>query len=329
MGSFTWVVLSGCQLFSQKPIGVFKVLKLGRISKTATKKETTVRRSSFLVDLFFLAFPPIQVGYFKASNQSQRLNWVGVPWQVWVGPCPKNLDPLAVHAVPRAWHFFPFHGLMDACVASSPGMIPQAVLGKWLGSDEEEKHQLFRCLPLRFHLSQRIFYAKNPIRHKPPRDGKKWDSPSWPKIMAHHFPVTSISIDASLWGYDIISEGASKTTLAMYTSFLFWLSKSRGVWSFYFQICFFLSSPCFFSSGSVVFFKGPAFLNESDDQIAQRIAEDFPSFGAPTLETVAQLRHQRTSRATTVRAKEYHDVVPLFFVENEGEPVLFWEIWVI
>eukprot|EP00434_Breviolum_minutum_P019343 symbB.v1.2.017050.t1/scaffold1314.1/size125707/3 len=54
---------------------------------------------------------------------------------------------------------------------------------------------------------------------------------------------------------------------------------------------------------------GPAFLNESDDQIAQRIAEDFPSFGAPTLETVAQLRHQRTSRATTVRAKEYHDVV--------------------
>lgn len=92
---------------------------------------------------------------------------------------------------------------------------------------------------------------------------------------------------------------------------------------------FFLSSPCFFSSGSVVFFKGPAFLNESDDQIAQRIAEDFPSFGAPTLETVAQLRHQRTSRATTVRAKEYHDVVPLFFVENEGEPVLFWEIWVI
>lgn len=60
-----------------------------------------------------------------------------------------------------------------------------------------------------------------------------------------------------------------------------------------------------------LFRKGPAFLNESDDQIAQRIAEDFPSFGAPTLETVAQLRHQRTSRATTVRAKEYHDVVPL------------------
>ena len=69
----------------------------------------------------------------------------------------------------------------------------------------------------------------------------------------------------------------------------------------------------------LLFLKGPAFLNESDDQIAQRIAEDFPSFGAPTLETVAQLRHQRTSRATTVRAKEYHDVVPLFFF-GKGEP---------
>ena len=64
--------------------------------------------------------------------------------------------------------------------------------------------------------------------------------------------------------------------------------------------------------------KGPAFLNESDDKIAQRIAEDFPSFGAPTLETVAQLRHQRTSRATTVRAKEYHDEAPLWFF-GKGE----------
>lgn len=90
--------------------------------------------------------------------------------------------------VPRAWHFFPFHGLMDACVASSPGMIPQAVLGKWLGSDEkkEEKYQIFRCLPLRFHLSQRFFLAKN-------------NGPSF---------SSSISICASPWGYDIISERA-------------------------------------------------------------------------------------------------------------------------
>jgi len=68
-------------------------------------------------------------------------------------------------------------------------------------------------------------------------------------------------------------------------------------------------------------------LNESDDKIAQRIAEDFPSFGAPTLETVAQLRHQRTSRATTVRAKEYYDVVPLLFLERENQrrTVYFWK----
>ena len=89
-------------------------------------------------------------------------------------------------------------------------------------------------------------------------------------------------------------------------------------YDFYFQICFFVL-PVIFFSASVVLFKGPAFLNESDDKIAQRIAEDFPSFGAPTVETVAQLRHQRTSRATTVRAKEYYDVVPLFFLERENQ----------
>lgn len=31
---------------------------------------------------------------------------------------------------------------MDACVASSPGMMPQAVLGKWLGSDEKTEPNL-------------------------------------------------------------------------------------------------------------------------------------------------------------------------------------------
>lgn len=84
----------------------------------------------------------------------------------------------------------------------------------------------------------------------------------------------------------------------------------------------------FFSVPPFLFPRGPAFLNESDDQIAQRIAEDFPSFGAPTLETVAQLRHQRTSRATTVRAKEYHDVVPLLFFWKGTEwkrTVYFWK----
>eukprot|EP00438_Fugacium_kawagutii_P017559 Skav228547 [mRNA] locus=scaffold1887:531731:537935:+ [translate_table: standard] len=41
---------------------------------------------------------------------------------------------------------------------------------------------------------------------------------------------------------------------------------------------------------------------------AQRTADDFPGFGAPALSAVAQLREQRPSRATTVRANRYHDV---------------------
>lgn len=174
MGSFTWVVLSGCQLFSQKPIGVFKVLKLGRISKTATKKETTVRRSSFLVDLFFLAFPPIQVGYFKASNQSQRLNWVGVPWQVWVGPCPKNLDPLAVHAmsskgltlfsIPRA------DGRLCSILSwnDTTGCVGKMV-GKWWGGEAPT----FQMLAPSFPLIPQNFLCQKPDSPQTPEGWKK------------------------------------------------------------------------------------------------------------------------------------------------------------
>ncbi|CAJ1326779.1 unnamed protein product [Effrenium voratum] len=52
----------------------------------------------------------------------------------------------------------------------------------------------------------------------------------------------------------------------------------------------------------------PSFLSDSDEQIATRVEKDFPSFGRPALEAVAQLRKQRASSATTVRANRYHDL---------------------
>ncbi|CAL1158584.1 unnamed protein product [Cladocopium goreaui] len=52
----------------------------------------------------------------------------------------------------------------------------------------------------------------------------------------------------------------------------------------------------------------PSFLEDDDEAIAQHLQQDFPSFGAPALESVAQLRQQRPSKATTVRANRYHDL---------------------
>ena len=160
-GSFTWVVLSGCQLFFPETYRCFQGFEAGSHLKNCNKKRT-VGRSSFLVDLFFLAFPHIQWVISRHPTEVNdsicwvflllsrgRSGWVHAQktWILW------RYMPW----VPRAWHFFPFHGLMDACVASSPGMMPQAVLGKWLGSDEEEKYQICRCLPLLFPLIPTIF----------------------------------------------------------------------------------------------------------------------------------------------------------------------------
>ena len=54
--------------------------------------------------------------------------------------------------------------------------------------------------------------------------------------------------------------------------------------------------------------EAPDFLENSDDELVrQRIGEDFPSFGPPELPAVQQLRAQRPSKATTIRANRYHD----------------------
>ena len=51
----------------------------------------------------------------------------------------------------------------------------------------------------------------------------------------------------------------------------------------------------------------PAFLEEAEEAIQQKIGEDFPTFGPPVLSAVEQLKAQRASKATTIRANRYHD----------------------
>ena len=71
-------------------------------SQKLQPKKATVRRSSFLVYLLFLEFPLIQWVISRHPTEvNDSICWVFFAelWQVWVGPCPKNLDPLAVHAM--------------------------------------------------------------------------------------------------------------------------------------------------------------------------------------------------------------------------------------
>ena len=51
----------------------------------------------------------------------------------------------------------------------------------------------------------------------------------------------------------------------------------------------------------------PAFLDDPEEAVRQRIGEDFPTFGPPVPSAAEQLKAQRPSKATTIRANKYHD----------------------